>query len=252
MAKQRGSIILQGSIGNISFFKSGDGYLVRGKGGASAQRIATDKAFQRTRENMAEFGRAATSARLLRTSLSSTIVNARDTHMVSRLTSRMLGVVQADTISDKGHRHATAANARLLEGFEFNKDATLPATLSAPYTLSFTPSAGNVVLRIADFIPVELLAAPAGTTHFQVFAAAASVSFGGNSFEADTATTAALAYNNKATGALTLPMALPSNSTYPVFIVLGVGFLQQVNADKYSLYNSAFNACSIIKVYTPA
>lgn len=39
---------LRGTIGNITFYKSGEGYLAREKGGIDAKRIATDPAFQRT------------------------------------------------------------------------------------------------------------------------------------------------------------------------------------------------------------
>ena len=55
MAKQIGIIKLKGTIGDISFYKSQDGHLARGKGGVEASRIANDPAFQRTRENGSEF-----------------------------------------------------------------------------------------------------------------------------------------------------------------------------------------------------
>ena len=58
MARQRSIIKLDGTIGGITFYKSKDGYLAREKGGIPAERIRNDPAFQRTRENGAEFGRA--------------------------------------------------------------------------------------------------------------------------------------------------------------------------------------------------
>ena len=58
MAKQTGIIKLKGIIGDISFYKSADGHLARSKGGVDKNRIANDPAFQRTRENGSEFGRA--------------------------------------------------------------------------------------------------------------------------------------------------------------------------------------------------
>jgi hypothetical protein len=252
MAKQMGSITLKGTVGNISFFKTGDGYLVGRRGCVSAKTIATHPAFQRTRENNAAFSSAAKGGKLLRTSLRSTIVNARDTHMVSRLTSQMLRVVQADTTSSRGLRNITDGDAGLLQGFDFNFGASLSATLSAHYTVAFTGSSGTIQLSIEDFIPFKMLTAPAGTTHFRFVAAAAAVNFRDNSYEAATATSANLVYNNTATGALTLSMSLPANSTDPVFIVLGVEFLQQVNGDQYTLHDIAANACSIIKVDTLA
>ena len=60
MAKQKGIIKLTGKIGDLSFYKSKDGYLAREKGGVDGERIKNDPAFARTRENGSEFGLAAT------------------------------------------------------------------------------------------------------------------------------------------------------------------------------------------------
>src|SRR4051812_1716921 len=125
MAKQTGSLTLKGTVGNITFFKSGDGYLVRSRGGVSVKKIATHPAFQRTRENNAEFSTAAKGGTLLRTSLRSIIVNAKDRHIVSRLTTHMLRVIKRDTTSARGLRNITAGDASLLQGFDFNNGATL-------------------------------------------------------------------------------------------------------------------------------
>lgn len=69
MAKQKGIIKLQGKVGDISFYKSKDGYLAREKGGVDGQRIASDPAFQRTRENGKEFGNAGRNGKVLRNAL---------------------------------------------------------------------------------------------------------------------------------------------------------------------------------------
>ncbi|HEY0092582.1 MAG TPA: hypothetical protein VGB43_08860, partial [Flavobacterium sp.] len=59
MARQKGIIKLKGTMGGITFYKTSlDGHLAREKGGIEASRIASDPAFQRTRENGSEFGRA--------------------------------------------------------------------------------------------------------------------------------------------------------------------------------------------------
>lgn len=46
MARQKGIIKLDGTIGDITFYKSKDGYLAREKGGVPADRIANDPAFK--------------------------------------------------------------------------------------------------------------------------------------------------------------------------------------------------------------
>ena len=58
MARQKGLIKLKGTMGDITFYRTKDGYIAREKGGITAERLRNDPAFQRTRENMAEFCRA--------------------------------------------------------------------------------------------------------------------------------------------------------------------------------------------------
>jgi hypothetical protein len=69
MAKQTGIIRLKGTIGGITFYKTSDGHLAREKGGVDASLIKNDPAFQRTRENGAEFGRAGKGGKTLRSAV---------------------------------------------------------------------------------------------------------------------------------------------------------------------------------------
>ena len=95
MAKQGGIIKLEGTIGDIAFYKSQDGYLAREKGGVSAERIKSDPAFQRTRENGSEFGRAGSAGKVLRNALRQVVQPVADNRMVSRLTKKMIEAVKA-------------------------------------------------------------------------------------------------------------------------------------------------------------
>lgn len=66
MAKLKGIIKIEGTLQDMTFYKTQDGHLVKTKSGVSGSRIATDPAFARTRENGAEFGSAAKAGKLLR------------------------------------------------------------------------------------------------------------------------------------------------------------------------------------------
>lgn len=96
MAKQKGIIKLEGTIGDITFYKSRDGYLAKGKGGIPADRIANDPNFQRTRENESEFGRAGKAGKVLRNSIRALLQNASDRLLVSRLTTEMVKVIHEE------------------------------------------------------------------------------------------------------------------------------------------------------------
>lgn len=248
MAKQKGILPIEGTIGNLTFFKSADGYLVRSKGGVSADKIATDPAFQRTRENNAEFGRAGKGARLLRTTFRNSIARAKDSRFSSRLTAAMLRVVQADTINDRGLRNVIDGEATLLEGFECNLQAKLSATLFAPYTASVDRTTGIATVDLPAFVPATGIAAPPAATHYGIFMSAAAVNFEGETYEGDTALSGMLPWNNTPAAVLSLEVTLPAGSTHPLFLLLGIEFMQEVNGKMYALNNGAFNACSFIKV----
>ena len=87
MARQKGIITLKGSIGYFTFCKtSQDGHFARENGGIEKSRIQSDPAFQKTRENGSEFGRAGEDLKTLRTAMRALLNNSGDGRMVSRLT----------------------------------------------------------------------------------------------------------------------------------------------------------------------
>jgi len=248
MARQKGIIKLKGTIGDITFYKSRDGYLAREKGGVEGSRIASDPAFQRTRENGAEFGTAGNAGKVLRNALRGRLQNASDRLMVSRLTTKMIEVVQADATNPRGQRNVIDGEAMLLEGFEFNIAGKLGNTLYAPYAATINRVTGALTVNLPAFVPINMVAAPGGTTHFQIVSAAAEVDFENESFVADSNESAVLPWDEALTAVINLANAVTAASTHPLFLALGVEFYQDVNGVKYPLKNGAYNALSLVKV----
>lgn len=248
MAQQKGIIKLDGTIGGITFYKSKDGYLAREKGGVSADKIANDPAFQRTRENGAEFGRAGKAGKILRTSLRALLQNASDSRMVSRLTKEMLKVVQADAVNPRGERNVIDGEAELLQGFEFNINGKLGTTLYAPFTAAIDRVSGALTVDIPAFVPIHMLAAPGGSTHYKIISAGVEIDFENETYVVDAQDTAIQPWDATATAAINLANAVPAASTHPLFLVLGVEFYQEVNGQMYPLKNGAFNALALVKV----
>lgn len=248
MAKQSGILRLEGTIGNITFYKSQDGFLAREKGGVDGARIASDPKFQRTRENGSEFGAAGKAGKVLRNSLRVILQNSSDNRMVSRLTQKMVEVLQADTTSVRGQRNVIDGEAELLEGFEFNINAKLSNTLYAPYTPNIDRVAGTLQIIVPSYSPADMIAAPNGTTHFKIVTSGVEVDFENETFVADSKASTVLAWDNTVTSSLTLTNAVTANSTHPLFLIVGVEFFQDVNGVKYPLKNGSYNALSIIKV----
>jgi hypothetical protein len=249
MAKQKGIIKLDGTIGGITFYKSTlDGYLAREKGGVSADKIANDPAFQRTRENGEEFGRAGKAGKLLRNAIRAMLQNASDSRMVGRLTQKMVEVIQEDLTNPRGQRNVIDGEAELLEGFEFNISGKLGTTLYAPFTGTIDRVAGTLTANIPAFVPINMLAAPGGSTHFKIVSAGAEVDFENETFVIDTQATAVLPWDSAATAVINLINAVTANSTHPLFLALGIEFYQEVNGQMYPLKNGAFNPLSLVKV----
>lgn len=251
MARQKGIIQIEGTVGNMTFFKSKDGYMVREKGGVSADKIATDPAFQRTRENMEEFKRAGKACKLLRTAFRSTIQKASDHRLVARLTRQMVAVIKEDAVNTRGQRNVIDGEVVLLDGFDFNVQSSLSATLFAPYTVTIDRVTGDVTLSMASFIPSGTIVAPAGTTHFNVTMAAGEIDFENSLFTVQSAVSGYIPWNSQPTTAITLTAQLPAASAHPLFAILTIEFVQDVNSVKYALNNGAFNAASIVKIDAP-
>lgn len=248
MASQKGIVKLKGTLGDIVFYKSGDGYLARERGSLNAKRIASDPAFQRTRENGSEFGRAGRAGKVLRAALRTLLQQVADRKMVSRLTKQMLRVIKADATSLRGERNVIDGEAELLEGFQFNADSSLDTTLFAPYTVNIDRSGGKATVSIPPFLPGNMVQGPSGTTHFKIVSAAAEIDFESETFLVSAKETELIPWNTTTTSEITLDNSVPANSKHPLFVALGIEFFQVVNGKQYGLKNGTFNALALVKV----
>jgi hypothetical protein len=248
MARQKGIIKLKGTIGDITFYKTQDGHLAREKGGIDASRIASDPAFQRTRENGSEFGRAGKAGKVLRTAFRALLLNSADGRMVSRLTQQMVKVIQADLINERGLRNVIDGEAELLTGFEFNIRGKLGTSLFAPFVGAIDRVTGEITVDLAPFIPTNMIAAPSGTTHYKIISAGAEIDFEAETFVVANSETAILPWDAVATVAIAQVNVVTPASTKPLFLALGVEFYQQVNGQMYPLKNGAYNPLSLVQV----
>lgn len=176
MSKQTGIIKLKGTIGGVTFYKSEGQDLARMAHGPDKERIDTDPAFQRTRENNAEFGGSATAAKALRTAFASSLHTMADSRFVSRLT-RIFKQINANGTGTRGQRPITiSANRSMLMNIDFNKKTIFSSIFSAPFTATHAASRNSVSVEIPDFDPGVYISAPAGATHFRIIVAIGSIS----------------------------------------------------------------------------
>lgn len=248
MAQQKGFLPVKGRMGNLSYYKTKDGFLIKDKGGIDKNRIASDPAFQRTRENGAEFGRAGKAGKLLRNAVKSLSQKSSDSRSVGRLTGQMMKVVKSDLVSRRGERNVVEGNIELIQGFQFNSKAILDTTFLAPYTAAIDRVTGNLSVDIAAFVPEKAVRRPEGATHFQVNSAGTEIDFEGNVYVSSYSSSAQMPWDNVATAPISFENAVTANSTMPLFLLLGIEFFQEVNGERYSLRNGGFNSLAIIMV----
>ena len=251
MARQKGIIKLKGTIGDISFYKTSDGHLAREKGGVEKSRIMTDPAFQRTRENGSEFGRAGKGGKLIRNAIRLLLQNAKDKRVTSRLTKDLVAVVKTDPVNERGQRTIQDGDMGLLNGFDFNIRGKLGTTLFAPFDVTYDRVTGNVTADVDPFSPVVRIAAPGGTTHFRLMMGAAELDFVNESFVFEMDNSGILPYTAPDTAAINLAGVLTPNSSLPVLEVFGVEFYQEVNGEMYPLKNGSFNSLAVVITDTP-
>ena len=248
MARQKGIIKLDGTIGDITFYSSKDGKMAREKGGIDATRMKTDPAFKRTRENGAEFGSAASAAKLLRDSFRTLLATVRDSRMTARLTTIMTKIKALDSVSIRGERNVAdglqAPNAvNLIKGFNFNKNAIFRSVLNKAVLLNTATGS----FTINGLVPLKDVVFPNGATHLNLFGAWARVDFAAGSYTVEETNKINLLIDNMPANVNLVVATPPTGGGYD-FFVIGIEFLQEVNGSQYALRNGSFNALTILEV----
>lgn len=248
MARQTGLIKLKGTLDNVSFYKTKDGNLARMKTSVDAKRIANDPAFERTRENGAEFGSSASSGKVLRDAIRPMMQNASDNRVVSRLTKIMTQIKNLDPTSVRGARNvgvgiALPAAKALLKGFNFNKEAILGSILYNPFEVDVATG----VITVNGLVPINEVAIPQGATHMTLRGSWAKVDFTTGESDVQETNEINLPIDATLTDVTLTPMAVPAGAGTDLYFLM-IEFFQQVNGVQYTLKNGAYNALSIVEV----
>lgn len=249
MAKQKGIIKIQGKIGELSFYTTKDGNLVREKGGIDAKRIASDPAFKRTRENGAEFGSSASSGKLIRDAFRPLIHHSSDQRVTARMMKIMTEIKNLDTVSARGQRNVGVGITNplamnLLKGFNFNIQSVLVSVMFKPYTID--TATGEI--SIPELNPLNDLSYPEGATHLSIQSAWAKIDFVSKAKSVEVSDVYNGPIDATTVDVLLTPAQAPTGSGTN-FLLLMIEFFQEVNGVQYILSNGAFNSASIVEVF---
>ncbi len=254
MARQKGLMKYVGTIGDVRHFKikGQEGFYAGMVGGPTAQQVKSAPEFERTRENMNEFGGCAKAGKSLRTALSQVMSKMADSKVTGRITAIMKKINLEDGTEARGFRKIEISTQRqYLIGFEFDRNLSINGVFNAPYDVDHNTDRNEAEFIIAGFNPSDLVSAPAGSTHFRLINAIAVISdFTYNAvtgtYEAEDVTTNelnAVEYSsyiplNTAFAGTTISVALPGSPTLgsnvTVVQCIGIEFFQEVNGQYYA------------------
>lgn len=264
MAKNIGLIKISGKVGNLRFFKKNGKSYVGINSDISKERISKDPAFKRTRENMAEFGGAASVSKTIRTALIP-LKALFEKYLHTRLTSMIRGLINLGS-GDRGKRAVEfSLNKDELAGFELNEKTRVSEVLYTPVNITTNTERNQLVLNIDEFLPADYMLIPEGATHFRVHLAGLAMSdfipvgprnkykpINGdqNGLFAGTKT-AEISVDSAVTGGISLTVDLPGAPTLDTNVslaaIVGIEFLQEINGDFYLFATN--NAVRIEKLF---
>ena len=251
MAQQFGIINFRGSVGDMTFVRTEDGYLVRRKSSLNKEKVMTDIRFTNTRRVMSEFGYAAQAGKLVRTAVINCLKNIGDSRLHSRMLSKMMAVLATDRVSKWGQRRPHLGNLRMLEGFEFNRKNELIHTLLVQNKTNIDRAAGTATLEIEAFEPSAVLLIPQGASHFCLVSAACELDFIKLNSIPFNIESEKYTLGRDVVPALSLVHRITSGSALPIVLVLGIRFFEETNGRLNQLNADGFNAVRIVKMDQP-
>lgn len=247
MAKQAGYIKLEGTIGDLTFYKNREGnFIARRKGGVTKKRLLTDPKFQRTRENMQEFSKAATAAKFLKNAFREIELKSNGGKLHNRLYSIAMKVVKSDPVSARGDRRFELGDLTQLVGFEFSEKSVLGNVMKKQLQVLDEPTSVTVI--IPELVPSKYLLYPLGSTHYRLSLIRAAVNFVANTFYTEIATVVPVEINNQTAPEVTLTLPKPAVEGENYFYALALEFLVLVNGNQYELNDVTQNPAYILSV----
>ncbi|WP_439490416.1 hypothetical protein [Algoriphagus sp.] len=247
MAKQAGYIKLEGTMGDLTFYKNRDGkYIARRKGGVSRKRIQNDPKYQRTRENLNEFAVAAAAAKFLKNAFREIEIKSNGGKLHNRLYSMAMKVVKSDPVSVRGERRFELGDMGMLRDFEFSEKATLENVLKIqPEKVEDEASFTVTIPRI---VPTTNLVYADGIKYYRFSLIRAAVDFEQKTYKSETIGIEPLPINSLPTEPVSLTLPKPGIAGETYFFALALEFFMGVNDTHYISKDLSLNPAVILLV----
>jgi len=254
MAKNNSFVKLDGTLDGLTFYRQNGENFVKTQSRISKNRIMTDAAFKRTRENMMEFSGASHATKAFRDGFANMVKLMGDSYLTSRLNGIMRRILRVGQ-GKRGQRKLDVVSMRdVLKGFEFNRSLPFRSIFYAPYALPSISASRDVIdWVVPDFNTDAFIKTPEGATHFKLVLAASYVSnydydpimgyyepeddavngLGGTTYSSEIAIGGMVGSDTLLQVDLTSLGAIPASTA--VFASIGIAFYQDINSEMYEL-----------------
>lgn len=263
MSKQNSVLKVKGSLDDVSYYKSNGRLLARKTHRVEKDAILSGPGYQRTRENMSEFGAAIAAAKSFRSAFNDA-KTMMDSRVSNRLTSVFKKILNLDAAGIRGQRAVQLSQHKeMLEQFNFSLLPTFSQSCTAFSDTVLNAARNEGTIKLTRFNPMLQVDFPKGATHCKLVQAIGVVA----DLDYDPATGKYLPVNSvpKNPGAITrsaildrhaLPQDITITAALPnapniepessVIQCLGIEFYQVVGGREYILSGS--NAMMVVNV----
>lgn len=239
MARQIGLIKIEGTLGDLTFYRQDRDYYVKTKSSLTAEQIANDPNFARTRENNQEFASAVNVSKLVKQALSPHLV--KDMYYFAKLNAISYKSVRKDSVNGRGDRLLQEGNEYDFYGYEFGGDIDV---FFGTVNETYDRVAGTLDVNFAPFVPAFDILPPPGATYCDfVFAIGECDLQNSEVVSKDSFATSKIDLNDTASNTVpSFQLNVSPNSTHYVVASCTLRFFQLIGGVYYRLYNGDASA----------
>lgn len=247
MAKVISLFKFRGSIDDLTFRQTQDGFIAGMKPGPTRERVLSHENFRLTRRNADEFQQAIRDARLLRHGLGTALNGRTGSSMNGRVNGVFYKAARRDGISDLGSRRAFQGDMGLLTGFDFNKRLPLAYALPVLFTHSLAAEAGTCKVEVPCFIARKRKDFPAEATHFRLVSGMVVIDFLHGKYREDIQRGKLLPLRKKTPGVIGFEHKVERANGQVAVQVLGMEFYRLADEYPVLVKGSALQVLEVVK-----
>ena len=160
-----------GNLGHYSMYKrkGSDKWIIRAKGGPSAERLKSDPDLASCRRQMSTFGACSTTAKMIRGAMFD-VEKLGDMNVQSGLLSTVSAIMKMDDTENEFKRKSIhfSKGVELLEGYNLNKEVTFDSVISSPIDFSIDRQEFMARIELPQLTPKQNFKNPWGLPLFRI------------------------------------------------------------------------------------